>query len=70
MTAGVSRDTTMGFSTLDGLPMETRPGPENFDECGDEGRSFDYIRPPDKSSLSLKTTAPTLDNKLCGSLVQ
>ena len=26
MTAGVSRDTTMGFSTLDGIPMETRPG--------------------------------------------
>ena len=26
MDAGVSRDTTMGFSTLDGIPMETRPG--------------------------------------------
>lgn len=26
MTAGVSRDTTMGFSTLDGITMETRPG--------------------------------------------
>jgi acetate kinase len=24
--AGVSRDTTMGFSTLDGVPMATRPG--------------------------------------------
>lgn len=26
MIAGVSRDTTMGFSTLDGIPMATRPG--------------------------------------------
>ena len=26
MIAGVSHDTTMGFSTLDGIPMETRPG--------------------------------------------
>ena len=26
MIAGVSRDTTMGFSTLDGIPMETRSG--------------------------------------------
>ena len=26
MAAGVSRDTSMGFSTLDGIPMATRPG--------------------------------------------
>ena len=26
MEAGVSRDTSMGFSTLDGIPMATRPG--------------------------------------------